>query len=284
MSLKDISQHNRYCVLAIDHRDSLRNLLSPDDLTAVSANQLTELKVDIVRQLAPQATGVMLEPEYSIPQVIDAGALPKNVGFVAALEAQGYLGELGSRPTTILQGWPIEAAAKCGAAAVKLLLPYHPDRPLAAEQRAVARDVIAECREVGIALVLEPLFYGLSSPLDRRRVVIETTREFVAADPHLLKLPFPVDVTVEEDQSVWLDACTEMNSLIPMPWTLLSGGGSFEAFYSQVEVALMAGASGCMVGRALWGEAAQVHPSDRPTVLKSAIFPRISRLYSLICS
>ena len=104
MSLDGISHNGRFCVLAIDHRDSLRKFLSPDDLDAVSADELTALKVDIVGELAPMATGVMLEPEYSIPQVADAGALPSRVGFVAALEAQGYLGDLGSAPTTVLAG------------------------------------------------------------------------------------------------------------------------------------------------------------------------------------
>ncbi len=284
MSLDGISNDGRFCVLAIDHRDSLRKFLSPADPDAVSADELTALKVDIVAELAPMATGVMLEPEYSIPQVADAGALPSGVGFVAALEAQGYLGDLGSAPTTVLDGWSVEAAAACGAAATKLLLPYHPDRALAAEQRAVASEVIAECRRVGIPLVLEPLFYDLDDPSDRRRVVIETAREFAAADPHLLKLPFPVDPAVKPDRNVWLDACREMDALIPMPWTLLSGGGDFESFFAQVEVALEAGASGCMVGRALWGEAARAPVTDRPTILKSQIAPRLSHLHSLVCN
>lgn len=282
MSLADISHQGRFCVLAIDHRDSLRKFLSPDDLSAVSADQLTALKVDIVRVLAPMATGVMLEPEYSIPQVADAGALPAGIGFVAALESQGYLGELGSAPTTVLDGWSVEAAAASGAAATKLLLPYHPDRALADEQRAVAAEVIAECRRVQIPLILEPLFYDLDDPSDRRRVVIETARQFAAADPHLLKLPFPVDTTLEPDRRVWLDACQEMNALIPMPWTLLSGGGDFESFFAQVEIALEAGAAGCMVGRALWAEAARAGDVARPAILKTRISSRLSRLHSLI--
>ena len=143
---------------------------------------------------------------------------------MAALESQGYIGQPGSAPTTVLDGWSVEAAAASGTAATKLLLPYHPDRALAAEQRAVAADVIAECRRVQIPLILEPLFYDLDDPSHRRRVVIETARQFAAANPHLLKLPFPVDTTLEPDRNVWLDACQEMNALIPMPWTLLHSG------------------------------------------------------------
>ena len=83
-------------VLAIDHRDSLRAFLSPDDLDAISAEHLTTIKIDLVRELGSMATGVMLEPEYSIPQVLDAGALPAGVGFVAALYFESKMGKLSS--------------------------------------------------------------------------------------------------------------------------------------------------------------------------------------------
>ena len=131
-----------------------------------------------------------------------------------------------------------EEWAPVGAAAAKLLLPYHPDRALAVEQEAVAADIVAECRRVGIPLVLEPLFYGLDSPADRRRVVVATTRRFAEAGPDLLKLPFPVDSAVVEDRAEWYEACAEISALCPMPWALLSGGGDFEVFFAQVGVAL----------------------------------------------
>jgi sulfofructosephosphate aldolase len=282
MGLDGIAEGGRFCVLAIDHRDSLRSFLSPDDLDAVTADELTALKIDIIGEASHLATGVMLEPEFSIPQVLDAGALAPGVGFCAALESQGYLGRMGEGATRVLDGWSVEAAKASGASACKLLLPFHPDRPLAAEQQAVAVDVIAECRRVDMPLVLEPLFYDLDDPSDRRRVVMETTRRFAATDPHLLKLPFPVDPTHETDRGVWADACAEMGALIPMPWTLLSGGGDFELFFEQVEAVLAAGASGCMVGRALWGEAARCGRPDRVRLTRELVVPRMQRLRDLV--
>lgn len=282
MSLEAISVDGRFCVLAIDHRDSLRKFLSPDDLDAIPAAELTALKIDIVRELAPIATGVMLEPEYSIPQVLDAGALPEGVGFLAALEAQGYLGSMGTAPTELLEGWSVRAAAESGAAAAKLLLPYHPDRPLAAEQERVAAEVTAECDRIGIPLILEPLFYDLDDPADRPRVVLETARRFAASGPDLLKLPFPVDPGVESDRAVWLERCRELDAIVPMPWALLSGGGDFESFYAQVEVALDAGSAGCMVGRALWGDAARAAGPDRLALLRGIVRDRFARLRTLV--
>ncbi len=283
MSLAGICDANgRYAVLAIDHRDSLRALLSPDDPSAVSASSITGLKTDIVRALAPEATGVMLEPEYSIPQVLDAGALPPGVGFVAALESQGYLADPGAGPTEILDGWSVEAAAASGASCAKLLVPFHPDLPLAAAQIAVARDVLAECRRIGIPLVLEPLFYGLGGPGDRTRVVLTTAARFADLKPDLLKLPFPVDAAEDPDEDHWFAACRTISDLAPMPWVLLSGGGSFDDFAGQLSVAMRAGCAGFMVGRALWADAAVAPAADRKTMLDTTVRRRFRHLRSLL--
>ena len=109
-SLDGISDRGTFAVFAIDHRDSLRAFLDPGDPSAIPAETLTALKIELVSAAAGEATGVMLEPEYSIPQVIDAGALPDGVGFVATLEAQGYMADLGTGTTQLLEGWSPSAA------------------------------------------------------------------------------------------------------------------------------------------------------------------------------
>ncbi len=282
MSLDGISDGGRFGVLAIDHRDSLRAVLAPDDRDSVSAADITDLKRELVGALAAGATGVMLEPEYSIPQLLD-GTLPAGVGFTAALEAQGYAADPEAAATQILDGWSVEAAAACGASAAKLLIFYRPDRgEHAAVQERVAAEILAECRRVGIPLVLEPLFYGLDDPAARRAIVIETVERFAAMDPHLLKLPFPVDPMHEPDRSVWAVACTQITERCHMPWTLLSGGGNFESYRDQVAAAVSAGCSGFMAGRALWGAAALASPAERPSIITDVVAPRLAELRSLL--
>ena len=282
MSLAGISDGGRFAVLAIDHRDSMRAVLAPDEPDSVSPDAITDLKRELVGALAAGATGVMLEPEYSIPQLLD-GTLPAGVGFTAALEAQGYAADPEAGAVRILEGWSVEAAATSGAAAAKLLAFYRPDRPghAAAQEQAVAA-ILAECRRVGIPLVLEPLFYGLDDPSTRRRLVVETVERFAAMDPHLLKLPFPVDPVHEPDRGVWAEACTEITTRCPMPWTLLSGGGSYQSYRDQVEAAVSAGCSGFMAGRALWGEAVLAPPADRSAIIAEVVAPRLAELRSLL--
>jgi tagatose-1,6-bisphosphate aldolase len=264
-------QDGRFSILAVDHRDSLRHFLRPDDPDSITPEELTALKIELVAGVADLATGVMLEPEYSIPQVIDAGALPQGVGFLAALESQGYLDEPEKSPTAILDGWSIEQAQASGAAAAKLLLPYRPDGRLAAEQERIGREVVAACHAIGFAIAVEPLFYGLGPGDDRTVIVVETARRFAAMGPDLLKLPYPGT----------LSACEEITDIAAMPWAMLSGGGSFDEFAEQLAVAAGAGCSGFMVGRALWGEAVKASPTDRPAVITELVRPRFARLCAI---
>ncbi len=261
----------RFAILAIDHRDSLRQFVRPDDPDSLTADDITTLKIELVAGIADLATGVMLEPEYSIPQVIDAGALPEGVGFLAALESQGYLDDPEASPTTILDGWSVELAHASGAASAKLLLPYRPDGRLAAEQEQVGREVIAACHSIGFAIAVEPLFYSLGPRDDRAAIVVETARRFAALEPDLLKLPYPGTRA----------ACTEITDIATMPWAMLSGGGSFDDFADQYAVAAEAGCSGFMVGRALWGEAATAPPADRRAIISDVVRPRFERLRAI---
>lgn len=281
MSLDQISERGRFGVLAADHRDSLRRVMDPADPDRVSAAAIVALKRDLVVGLANWATGVMLEPEYSIPQL--TGALPDGVGFVAALEAQGYLSDPEAQPTSVLEGWSPAKAAASGAAAAKLFCSYRPDRPHAAVQEAAAAEILAECRRTGIPLVLEPLFYGVDgSPVDpgeREGLVLETVRRFAPMEPDLLKLPFPAPTG---EPGAGVRACKEISRLWPGPWVLLSGGGSYPNFRGQLEVALGEGCSGFMAGRALWAEAVTASPAERPAVIAEVITPRLIELRSML--
>ena len=264
-------QHGRFSILAVDHRDSLRQFLRPDAPESLTVEEITALKVELVAGVADLATGVMLEPEYSSPQVIDSGALPEGVGFLAALESQGYLDEPEKSPTAILDGWSIEQAKASGAAAAKLLLAYRPDGRLAAEQERFGRQVVTACHAIGFAIAVEPLFYGLGPEDDRAAIVVETARRFAAMEPDLLKLPYPGTRA----------ACEDITDVAAMPWAMLSGGGAFDDFVDQFAVAVEAGCSGFMVGRALWGEAVKAAPAGRVATITHVVRPRFERLLAI---
>ncbi len=275
-------------ILAIDHRDSMRVLIDPDNPAGVPAAQLTEIKLTVIRHIAPQATAVMLEPEYSAAQAIVAGDLPGHVGFLSALEDQGYLGDPYARQTTLLSGWSVAKAKRLGAGGIKLLIFYRPDAGEAAEkQEELVNAVIADCAREEIPLFLESLAYPLDSAVpvnsaefaaQRRRIVVETARRLTALGPDILKLQFPVDAQRNPDQGLWRDACAELDEAADLPWALLSGGDPYDSFKAQLQIACKAGCSGFMAGRALWREMISAEDAARQEILENAVMPRFEEL------
>lgn len=269
-------------VLAIDHRDALRRFLSPSDPLAVAAADITALKIELVQALVRDVSGVMLEPEFSIPQVIQTGLIPPHVGVIAALEAQGYHDNLERSVTRMLENWSPEQARDAGAKFVKLLLPYVPSAPNASAQENVAREIVELSTAAEMPIVLEPLLYGIKDPAQHASLVVETAKRFVPLGPTLLKLPFPGEG--KADRNVAAAACREVSSICTMPWAVLSGGGTFESFEIQLEIALSQGCSGFMVGRALWGDAVLADAADRTQMLIDVVRPRLLRLNALVMS
>ena len=68
-----------FAILAIDHRDSLRVVLPGEAADA----DIVQFKLDLLSGVGSTASGAMLEPEFSIPQAVEAGAISGNTGSVA---------------------------------------------------------------------------------------------------------------------------------------------------------------------------------------------------------
>ena len=278
-----------FTILAIDHRDSMRAVLAPDDPQGLDPQVLTDVKLWLLQELGVEATAVMLDPEYSAAQAIVARKLPGHVGFLAAVEAQGYLGDPDARETLLLEDWGVGKAKRLGASGIKLLVLYRPDNEAADAQDEMIRGVIADCAEHDIPLFLEPLAYQdsrASNPAEelaikRRKLVVETVARLSRLGPDILKVQFPQDTSYQPDQRAWADACAELDEASSVPWALLSGGDPYESFRDQVRVACEAGASGFMVGRALWSEAVMAPPGKRQELLDSVVRPRFRELSAI---
>lgn len=266
-----------FTILAVDHRDAMRAMINRDHPETVPAARLTDVKLSIVKAIGPFASAILLDPIYSLGQVIAERALPPKTAFLSAIEEQGYLGDPYGRQTAMLEGWGIEKAKMLGASGVKVLLFYHPEAGESAEkQEQLVTDLLAECSHFDIPMFLEPITYSLNASVskdsalfaaERRRIMVGTVQRLGALKPDVLKLEFPVDCRYEQDEAVWQDACAELNEASPVPWTLLSGGDSFEVFQKQVKVACQNGCSGFLVGRALWQEAVYLEGRERQEFL-----------------
>ncbi|GIV83789.1 MAG: aldolase [Candidatus Roseilinea sp.] len=274
------SPRGTFAFLALDHRQNLRraNPRFQDDA------ELSRFKLDVTRELAPYATAVLLDPEFSAAQAVATGALPGDRGLAVALEATGYTGDPAARKARLIPGWSVEKAKRMGAQMAKLLVYYHPDSPAASEIEAFTVQIAAQCQQHDLALMLEPLSYPLHGEKlpaeEKRRVVVETARRLTAIPGvDLLKAEFPLPA--EAPESEWTAACAELNAASRVPWIVLSAAVSFDLYLKQAIAACQAGASGVAVGRAVWQEAVHLEGEARLNCLRTTARERLIRLSAL---
>ena len=274
-------------ILAIDHCGVLLRMMNPDGDGHVPAQLVTRLKLDVVRQIGPLATAVILDPQYSAIQAITSGALPGSVGLLIPLENELNWGSSPDLERKV-PAWSVKQARQVGANGIKLFLSYHPDAgDRTVIQEDLVRSVIRQCAQEAIPLFLEPVNCSIDrdAPIDsvrfanqRLKIAIKTVERLGALGPDVLKLQFPVDRRHEPDEAVWCAACAELSNASPVPWALLSAGDPFDVFKTQLQIACEAGCSGFMAGRAVWSEVAAIEECKRAAFLDETVVPRMEEL------
>lgn len=275
-------------ILALDHRNNLRNALNPQHPEEVTAAMLVEFKEDVVRSLASASSALLLDPQFGAAQTIASGALPGRTGLAVSLEATGYTGDPLARESGILAGFSVEKIVAMNASAVKFLAYYHPDSPTAADIEQLVRQIGTQCAARQIPFFLEALSYSLDpqnkklKPEERKYVVLETARRLVSDNVDVFKAEFPLDINAEGDYNAWEKACADLSDASSAPWVLLSASVDYETFLRQVTAACNGGSSGVAVGRAVWKEAVGLEPEQRREFLNRVARQRMERVTALV--
>lgn len=268
-----------FTILAFDQRGSYRKML-PEGTSYTTA---VEIKREVVVALSPQVSAVLLDPTYGLPAALE---MSRRSGLLMALEKSGYSGDPTDRHVEFEPNWTVAKIKKMGAAAVKLLVYYHPHSgKLAEEIESIVKNIVDESHHHDLPLFLEPLSYALDADMSKEdfarskpSIVAETARRLSQLKPDVLKMEFPVDVTFEKDQKVWRAACEAISQATSVPWVLLSAGVDYETFAQQTLIACQAGASGFLAGRAIWKEAVTMTPQQRQTFLTTTAQERLRQL------
>jgi tagatose 1,6-diphosphate aldolase len=275
-------------MFALDHRGNLQRALNPADPQSVTYDEMAAFKREVTAVISPVASGILLDPEFGAAQAVSAGAIAPGCGLLVAVEKTGYTGDPAARESQILPGWSVEKIKRMGAQGVKLLIYYHPDAPNAADQEALVAELGEQCRRHDIPYFLEPLSFSLdpavkklASP-EKHAVVVETARKLTPFGVDVLKAEFPLNIADAPDETVWGEACREVSAASSCPWIILSAGVTFEEFERQTIAACRNGASGVLVGRAVWAEAADLSGAARTEFLETSAVSRMRRLTAVI--
>lgn len=271
-------------IIAMDQRNTLRRMFASHGIDP-SDDDMRAAKVDVARALSGGATGILFDPEYGVPAVRAAGALAPTCGLLVAAEPTDR-GDYNGEPRPYRRADQDAAWVRAmGGDAVKFLVMMNPLRPigpgepdLTAETVEVVREIVKDCRAVGIPSVIENLIYSVpgADPMtedERAEVIIRSAELLSATQPDLLKLEYPGSP----------EACRRLAGTITVPWAVLSAGVDFDRFTDVVAISCdEGGASGCIAGRSVWKEAIGMAGAERATFLDEVARPRLDAIRTVV--
>lgn len=255
--------------------------------------EIVEAKVLLARALAPEASAVLVDAYYGAWNSVATCSVPRTTGLLVRVEKSG--GEKNRRGAplgAIEPGWSVAKIKRMGADAVKLLAQFEPTEPESAEhQFSLIQQVYQECQKHDILLLLETVAFPFDgekkdskSFLARKaETVIESARQ-LSRFCDVYKAEFPGSFGTESDGQLQenlrkLDAASER------PWVLLSAGVDFPDYKRQVEMAMRAGASGVLGGRAFWKEYfLQEGPQARDHFARTEAATRVRQVHEIVQS
>ena len=227
-----------------------------------SYEEIVEAKVDLARHLAPVASGVLVDAYYGAWSSIASLAIGPQTGMLIRVEMSGSPKNKVGAPLGLVEpGWSVEKIKLMGADAVKLLAQFEPTESLSAEhQFSLIDQIYTECKRHDILLLLETVAFAFggekksdASFLNRKAAtVIESARQ-LSRYCDIYKAEFPGTLGRESDSQL-RDNLQALNAASERPWVLLSAGVDYPDYFKQVQMAMGAGASGVLGGRAFWKE------------------------------
>jgi tagatose 1,6-diphosphate aldolase len=276
-----------FLICAIDHLSDYAELLAPDPATVTFADVVAS-KDAVVRAVTPPISAVLVDPLYALGHLVASGAVARDVGLMSSLEDEDYQHPSGPRRTRIREDWSLPGIKRSGADVCKLLWFYRPDggAEVAEAQRRLIRELVTECADLSLPLVVEPIWYALpgedpsSAQWKQARVrgILESAITCDQLGVDMLKVEFPGYVDTAEGIAAAEAACAELDAAVHVPWVILSAGVGYTDFATQVRIACSAGASGYLAGRSIWRDAVLTHD---PTAREAAIAESRARLDEL---
>jgi tagatose-1,6-bisphosphate aldolase len=274
-------------VAAIDHPENYLALFDTD-LTKVSDSEVVESKLELISGMAEHCSAVLVDPVWSLPQGVLTRAIPGDIGMISGLEHLAYSSSGFGVETRLREGWTVPVLAQLGADAAKLVVFYRRElEAVSASQHALVCELVRQCREAALPLVVEPLWYpldgeSLDDPRVRRKraeAIVEAAQVFAELGADVLKVEFPGRLESPEEA---MEACARLDAGLEVPWVLLSASATFDQFAEQLRIAAAAGACGFMAGRAIWGDGVGRHDAEtRGNGVRAAV-ERLDRLAQIL--
>jgi tagatose 1,6-diphosphate aldolase len=253
--------------------------------------EVADAKVMLSRALSPHCSGLLVDGYYGYWSTVAAYAVPKSTGLLIRVEKSGAGKNKANAPLGEIEaGWGVAKIKRCGADAVKLLAQFEPTEPDSAEHNfELTRRVYEECVRHDILFLLEPIHFPFGSEkksdesvLKRKAQTVIDSAKILSRYCDVFKAEFPGTPGVESDDRL-MDNLKRLNDACVKPWVLLSAGVDYPQYKKQVEMAMKAGASGVLGGRAFWKEYfTHATPAERQKFAETECVRRVKEIDGIV--
>ncbi|MCW2478606.1 sulfofructosephosphate aldolase [Candidatus Symbiopectobacterium sp. NZEC135] len=280
-TLKDITRPSGgFAMLAVDQREAMRLMFAAAGAPQpVSDQVLTDFKINAARILSPYASAILVDQQFCYPQVVQQQAIAPSCGTIVAADA--FIPGNGIPVDNVVIDSSVDpvAAKNNGAKALKLLVLWRSDED--AQQRLeMVKTFNHICHAQGLLSIIEPVVRPprCGDHFDREQAIIDAAKELGDSGADLYKVEMPLHG--KGTQQALLAASQKLNEHIAMPWVILSSGVDEKLFPRAVRVAMDAGASGFLAGRAVWSSV--IGLPDMPLMLRDVSAPKLQRLGEIV--
>ena len=244
-----------YSMVAVDQRESLREMLARSGELPVTDERMSQFKVEVARALSPFASALLVDIDFAMQPILDADALAQGCDLIVALDSIHY-DATGVAQSTKLRRDLLGVSWDTRVAGMKYLLLWTPGEWLGCD-RAEVQEFIDEAARAGVDSVLEVIVREPdgSAPAPERQAqwVLAAARDTAPMGATLYKTEVPFRNLASADEVTRVSE--QITEAVDSPWVVLSGGVAVEQFPEAVERTARGGAEGFLAGRAVWSNA-----------------------------
>lgn len=279
--LKDIARPSGgFAMLAVDQREAMRNMFTNAGMISpVADSTLTDFKVNAAKIISPYASAVLVDNQFCYNEIVKQKVLANNSALIVA--GDQFIPGNGIPVDSVCIDPEINAkeVRENGGKALKLLILWRQDED--AHQRIeMAKEFNQKCHSNGLLSIIEPVVRPprVGDKFDREQCILDAAKELGDLGSDLYKGEMPL--FGKGDSKVLLDASKKLNDNINTPWVILSSGINENLFCRAVRIAMQAGASGFLAGRAIW--ASTIGLPDTELMLRDISAPRMQYLGTIV--
>ncbi len=280
-------------MVATDQNSSMMSMMKKVTGKDPTYSEIADAKVMLSRALSPHCSGLLVDGYYGYASTVAAFAVPASTGLLIRVEKSGATKNAAGAPCGEVEpGWSVAKIKRCGADAVKLLAQFEPGEFDSAEHNfEFTRQMHDECIANDILFLLEPIHFAYNGEKDdspskvaRKAKTVIDSAKFLSRYCDVYKAEFPGTLDVESDAQL-ADNLKRLNDACAKPWVLLSAGVDYDKYKKQVEMAMKAGASGILGGRAFWKEFfTYASPAERQKFAETECVRRVKEADSIVKS